>query len=54
MRKIKGKKAIALRFLGWLLIAVAILVIILYVYYLSSKKGISALGFIKDLFRFKS
>ena len=49
-----GKKGMELEMLGYWIIAIAILVLLVIGYIVLREKGISALDFIKNLFRFKS
>ena len=49
----KDKKAMELEMLGWWVIAIVVLVIIVVGIVILKSKGISALDYIKNLFRFK-
>ena len=49
----KDKKAMELEMLGWWIIAIVVLVIIIVGIVILKSKGISALDYIKSLFRFK-
>ena len=51
--KSKDKRGIALETLGWWIMALVILVLVILGYFILKGKGISALDYIKDLFRFK-
>ena len=50
----KEKKAIEIEVLTWWIIAIAILVLLAVGFIILRKKDISAIEFIKNLFRFKS
>lgn len=54
MKKLrKDKKAIEIEMLGWWIIALAVLVILIIAAIILKSKGISAIDYIKNLFRFK-
>jgi|TARA_B100002003_G_C13671065_1_gene339802 hypothetical protein len=46
-----GKKGIALDFLAWLIIGVLVLVLVVVAIAILTGKGIGALDFIKDIFK---
>lgn len=48
-----NKKAIAVESLVWIIVAVVILVVIIAGYVIITKKDISLIEFIKNLFRFR-
>lgn len=48
----KGKKGIEMEMIGWWIIAIVILVIMLVAYFVLKGKGINAIEFIKNIFRF--
>lgn len=48
----KNKKAIALNFLGWLILSIAIFVLVVIAIVILTGKADSAIEFIKNLFRF--
>jgi len=50
MRK-RSKKAVAMEFLFWLILGVVVLVVILVAIGILSGKGIGAIEYIKDLFK---
>lgn len=52
--KMKKNKAIELDLLTWWLIAIICLVILILAIIVLREKGINAIEYIKDLFRFKS
>jgi len=45
------KRGIVSDYLPWILIAIAVLVIVLIGYYVLKQKGVSAIDYIKTLFR---
>lgn len=49
----RGKKALELEMFGKLIIAIALLVLLIILIIIFKSKGMSALDFIKNLFRFK-
>jgi multisubunit Na+/H+ antiporter MnhB subunit len=49
---IRGKKAIELETLGWIILGILTLVVVIVGYMILNNKGLSALDFIKNLFRF--
>ena len=49
----KNKKGIEMEMMVWMLIAIAILVIMVAAYIILRGKGINALDYIKNLFRFR-
>jgi len=50
--KFQNKKGIAMETLGYMLIALAVLAIMIFGYIVLNSKGIGALEYIKNLFRF--
>ncbi len=52
-KKETGKKGMELEMLGWWLIAFAVLVIVIIGIIILKEKGLGALDFIKNLFRFR-
>jgi len=52
-RKMKNKKAMELEMLGWWIIALAILVLLIIGIVILRAKGVNALEYIKNLFRFR-
>jgi len=53
MIKIRGKKAMELETLIWWIIAIVILVVIVVASIVLRNKGVNALDYIQDLFRFR-
>ena len=51
--KLKNKKALEIEILVYIIVAVVILIVVIVGYILVTKKNISALEFIKNLFRFR-
>ncbi len=49
----KDKKGIELEMLGWWIIALVVLVLLIMAILILKSKGISAIDYIKNLFRFK-
>jgi len=50
---LKNRKAIALDMLGWILLGVAVLVLVFFIYMIFSNKGEGALEFLKNIFRLR-
>ena len=50
----KGKKGMEIEMLAWLLIGVLVLVVVVVGYLLLKGKGVGAIEYIKNLFRFRS
>jgi len=49
---IKNKKGMEMEMLGWWILAIAVLVITLLGYFILSGKGIDAIDYLKNLFKF--
>ena len=54
MEKIRGKRGIFEDYMGWVILAVALLALALVGYFILKGKGIGAIEFIKNIFRFGS
>ncbi len=54
MRKLFNKRAIELDMLGWWLIAIVVLVILIFAIIMFKGKGVGAIEYITNLFRFKT
>ncbi len=52
MNKKEDKKAMETEMLGWWIIALVVLAIMLIGYFILKDKGVGAIEFIKNLFRF--
>ncbi len=51
-KDLKNKRGMELEMLGWWIIALIVLVIVIIAIIILKGKGVSAINFIKDLFRF--
>jgi hypothetical protein len=47
-----NKKGVELEYLFWWIVAIAVLVIVVLGYFIASQKGLGAIDYIKNLFRF--
>ncbi len=54
MKKTNNKKAIEMDMLGWWLIAIVVLVILIFAIMMLRGKGVGAIEYIQNLFRFKT
>lgn len=49
----RGKRGIEAEMIGWIIIGVAVLAVVLIGYFILKNKGISAIDYIKNLFRLR-
>ena len=52
MKKRINKKGLEIEMLGWWVIAIVVLIIMVLGFFILKGKGINAIDYIKDLFRF--
>ena len=50
--KEKGKRGIAMDFMGWLIIGISVLVVMLIGIFILKDKGMGAIDYLNNLFRF--